>query len=211
MKLFIPSHILLCILLSHCPRPEISQFISRGKDIQGALFRRGLNHNSHLHLKLQADLTNIPRTPLENCKEISKGITKEEVEALACKQILSPLQQELMDWHHRLYHLLFSKLFRLMEKGHLLKNLLKCKGLLPLCVTCKFGAAHYPPWCWCGKHQTLFVGRNIFSPATVSPWTKLSQTNLGWSLRCQNSSLVTVFGDAQLSAIMWATLSTFTW
>jgi hypothetical protein len=64
-------------------------------------------HDTHLRLELQADLTNIPCTPLDYCKEISKGITNEEAEALAPPQILTPLQQKLMDWHHRLYHLLF--------------------------------------------------------------------------------------------------------
>ncbi len=48
-------------------------------------------HGAHLRLKLQADLTNIPCTPLYYCKEVGKGITKEEVEALACPQILTPV------------------------------------------------------------------------------------------------------------------------
>jgi hypothetical protein len=39
-------------------------------------------HVAHLCLKLQADLTNIPCTPLNYCKEVGKGITKEEAEAL---------------------------------------------------------------------------------------------------------------------------------
>jgi hypothetical protein len=68
-------------------------------------------HNTHLHLKLQADLTNIPCMPLNYCKEVGKGITKEEAEALACPQILTPVQQELMDWQHHLYHLSFLKIF----------------------------------------------------------------------------------------------------
>jgi len=34
----------------------------------------GLNvHDAHLCLKMQADLTNIPRTPLDYCKEVKKG------------------------------------------------------------------------------------------------------------------------------------------
>ena len=40
-------------------------------------------HEAHLRLKMQADLTNIPQTPLDYCKEVRKGITKEEAEALA--------------------------------------------------------------------------------------------------------------------------------
>jgi hypothetical protein len=60
-------------------------------------------HDAHLCLKMQADLSNIPRTPLDYCKEVGKGITKEEAENLACPRILMPIQQELMDWHHHLY------------------------------------------------------------------------------------------------------------
>jgi hypothetical protein len=74
-------------------------------------------HNAHLCLKMQANLGNIPRTPLEYCKEVGKGITKEDAENLAQTRILIPLQQELMDWHHCLYHLSFCKIFCLAEKG----------------------------------------------------------------------------------------------
>ena len=56
-----------------------------------------------------------------------------------------------MDWHHRLYHLSFPKIFRLAEKGHLPSRLLDCKGKLPLCITCQFGAAHQRPWRRRGK------------------------------------------------------------
>ncbi len=66
-------------------------------------------HNAHHCLKMQANLSNIPRTPLDYCKEVGKGITKEEAENLARPRILTPLQQELMDWHHCLYHLFFSQ------------------------------------------------------------------------------------------------------
>jgi hypothetical protein len=54
-------------------------------------------HNAHHWLKLQANLSNIPRTPLDYCKEIGQGITKEEAEILVRPRILMPMQQELMD------------------------------------------------------------------------------------------------------------------
>ena len=44
-------------------------------------------HDAHLCLKLQADLSNIPKTPLDYCKEVGKGISKEEAEALARPRI----------------------------------------------------------------------------------------------------------------------------
>jgi hypothetical protein len=62
-----------------------------------------------------------------------------------------PIQQELMDWHHCLYHLSFPKIFCLAEKGYLPKNLLKCKGALPLCIACQFGTAHRCLWRMRGK------------------------------------------------------------
>jgi len=34
-------------------------------------------HDTHLCLKLQADLFNIPKTPLDYCKEVGQGISKE--------------------------------------------------------------------------------------------------------------------------------------
>ncbi len=40
-------------------------------------------HDFHLCLKHQPDLSNIPSTPLEYCKEVRCGITKEEAEQLA--------------------------------------------------------------------------------------------------------------------------------
>jgi len=105
-------------------------------------------HDAHICLKMQANLTYIPQTPLDYCKEVGKKISMEEAEALAHPRILSPVQQELMDWHHRLYHLSFPKIFCLAEKRYLPKGLLKCKGSLPLCVACQFGTAHQHPCLW---------------------------------------------------------------
>ena len=73
-------------------------------------------HDAHLRLKMQADLTKIPQTPLDYCKEVGQGISKEEAEALARPRLLTPMQQELMDWHHCLYHLSFPKIFVLQRK-----------------------------------------------------------------------------------------------
>jgi hypothetical protein len=67
--------------------------------------------DAHLWLKLQADLSNILQMPLDYCKEVGHGITKEEAEILARPRILTPTQQELINWHHRLYHLSFPKVF----------------------------------------------------------------------------------------------------
>jgi predicted heme/steroid binding protein len=37
-------------------------------------------HDAHLRLKMQVDLSNIPKTLLDYCKEVGEGITKEEAE-----------------------------------------------------------------------------------------------------------------------------------
>ncbi len=56
-----------------------------------------------------------------------------------------------MDWHPCLYHLSFPKKIRLTEKGCLTKGLLKCKGLLPLCIVCKFRTTCHHLWHWHNK------------------------------------------------------------
>ena len=74
-----------------------------------------------------------------------------------------------MDWHHRLYHLSFPKIFCLAEKGFLLKGLLKCKGSLPLCVACQFRTAHQRPWHTKGK-----ASGSIRRPERVLPGNGVS-------------------------------------
>ena len=130
-------------------------------------------HDAHLCLKLQADLSNIPKTPLDYCKEAGKGISKEEAEALARPRILTPIQQDLMDWHHRLYHLSFPKIFRLAEKGHLPSRLLDCKGKLPLCIACHFGTVHRRPW-----HRRGKASGSICHPEHISPGDGVSMDQI---------------------------------
>ena len=122
-------------------------------------------HDAYLRLKLQANLSNIPKTPYNYCKEVGTGISKDDAKALARPRILTPLQQELMDWHHRLYHLLFPKIFQLAKQRHLPRRLLDCKDALPLCVACQFGAAHCALGGLKAKLQDPFVGVITSSPA----------------------------------------------
>jgi hypothetical protein len=69
-----------------------------------------------------------------------------------------------MDWHHRLYHLSFAKIFRLANYGLLPKRLLDCKGRLSLCVACQFGTVHQRPWRVKGK-----ASRSIRRPKHIQP------------------------------------------
>ena len=70
---------------------------------------------------------------------------------MARPEVLSPVQQELMSWHHILYHMPFRMIFRLAKLGILPKRLLECRAKPPLCVACQFGHAHRRPWRVKGK------------------------------------------------------------
>jgi hypothetical protein len=63
--------------------------------------------------------------PLNYCKEVGIGITQEQAQQLACPQALTPQQQELMSWHHCLYHLPFNRIPMLAKRGYLPKILIK--------------------------------------------------------------------------------------
>ncbi len=78
---------------------------------------------------------------LDYCKEVGIGITQEQAQQLACPQALTPQHQELMSWHHPLYHLPFNRILMLAKHGYLPKILLKLQDKLPLCVACQFGTA----------------------------------------------------------------------
>ena len=108
-------------------------------------------HDSNLQLLDQPDFSNIPKTPLEYRNEVGVGLSLEEAQTLARPRQLSPLQQELMSWHHRLYHLPFRRVLQLASLGFLPKRLLECRNKQPLCVSCQFGQAHRRPWRVKGK------------------------------------------------------------
>ena len=90
-------------------------------------------------------------TPLEYRNEVVTGLTLGEAQALARPRNLSPLQQEFMSWHHRLYHLPYRILFWLASLSFLPKRLLECRNKPPLCVAYQFGQAHRRPWQTKGK------------------------------------------------------------
>ncbi len=106
---------------------------------------------SHLSFINQIGFENIPQMPLDYCKEVGIGITQEQAQQLACPRALTPQQQELMSWHHCLYHLPFNRILMLAKCGYLPKILLKLQDKLPLCVACQFVTAHQCPWRTKGK------------------------------------------------------------
>ena len=112
---------------------------------------RSLVNKTHLSFIDQIGFDNLPSTPLDYCKEVGKGITQEQAQKLAYPRSLTPEQQELMSWHHRLYHLPFHKMLTLAKFGILPRRFIKLQDKLPLCVACQFGTAHRRPWRTKGK------------------------------------------------------------
>ena len=78
-------------------------------------------HDSNLQLLNQPDFANIPKTLLDYRNEVGTGLTLPEAQDLARPTSMYPVQQELMSWHHRLYHLLFRHIFGLASLGILPK------------------------------------------------------------------------------------------
>ena len=97
----------------------------------------------HLKAFEQPDLTNVPRTPLDYCQEI-KDISPEELKELVYPRQLSPVQQEFLSWHNRLFHMPFGQMYKLAKLGILPKRFMKCTNML--CISCQFGKAHRRPW-----------------------------------------------------------------
>ena len=100
---------------------------------------------SHVRFLEQPHFSNIPSTPLDYQNEVGIGISKEEAQELAYPRILLPSQQELLSWHHRLYHLPFARLFQLARWKILPRSILGSEANPPLCVACQFGQAHRRP------------------------------------------------------------------
>ncbi|KAL7526547.1 hypothetical protein ACHAXR_003319, partial [Thalassiosira sp. AJA248-18] len=125
---------------------------------------KAVTDDSHLRLMHQPDLSNIPSTPLDYCKEVGKSLSREELQELAYPRMLSPLQQELMSWHYRLYHLPFWRIFQYAERGYLPKSLLKCQFKPPICISCQFGQAHRRPWRTKGKKHGSIRRKNHKEP-----------------------------------------------
>ena len=103
-------------------------------------------HDNNLQLLEHHDIFNIPKTPLDYRNEVGTGSTLEEAQNLARPRPISPLQQELMSWHHRLYYIPFHNICMLASNGSLKNRLLECRNNLPLCVACQSVQAHHRPW-----------------------------------------------------------------
>ena len=101
----------------------------------------------------QTSLTDIPFDVESYCGEVGKGLSDEQIALMARPKTLTHLQQELMYWHEKLYHLPFQRLIALANKGILPLQLSKCRNDAPICISCQFGQAHKRPWRSKGKRS----------------------------------------------------------
>jgi hypothetical protein len=115
---------------------------------------------SNLCFLKQTNFSNIPSTLLHYHREVDVGLSKEEAQHLAYPRNISLAQQELLSWHHCLYHLSFGR-----QKWKILPHsILACNYKPPFCVTCQFGQAHCRPWCRKGKASGSICKLNKVRP-----------------------------------------------
>ncbi len=98
-----------------------------------------------LHDPLKPDIAWIPSTVPE-MRNSADHLEDTQLESLMNPVKLSPLQEEWLALHERLWHLPFSIMFRLAKAGFLNKKFLKLRNEAPPCVSCMFGQAHRRPW-----------------------------------------------------------------
>lgn len=96
-------------------------------------------------MQQQTDKTNIPFDVETYCREIGVGLTAEEVEMMARPKSLTPLQQEYMHLHEKLYHMPFHQMNRLAKSAALPKRFAKLRNDTPICVSCQFGTSPQAP------------------------------------------------------------------
>ncbi len=119
---------------------------------------------SHIQFLTQPDFSNIPSTPLDYCREVAVGLSKEETQQLAHPRTLSLFQQVLLSWHHCLHHLPFPPFFQLARWKILSNSILACEDKPPLCVACQFGQVHHRPWQRKGKAHGSLCKPNKVKP-----------------------------------------------
>jgi hypothetical protein len=133
---------------------------------------------------------------------VGKVISKEEAEALACPRILSPVQQELMDWNHRLYHLSFLKIFVSPKKGICRRVYLNARVRYPFALHVSLGQHIDILGACVVRPLGLSIGRSIYFRVTVYPSIRSCLPNQDSFPRCLAFLLVAAFGDVLHSVIM---------
>lgn len=109
-------------------------------------------------------------TPMSTASDETDGTDSSSAPSQACQHpenTLSPEQQEMLRWHHRLLHLPFQQIRDLAQKGFLPKFLSKVK-LFPPCAACIFGKSHKRPWRTSKKKGSIRKDNENFPGACVS-------------------------------------------
>ena len=87
----------------------------------------------------------IPQTSEEYCRD-AVHLNPLDLEHILMPITLSPLQEEMLSYHHCLHHEPFPKMITLAENGEIPKPVASLKGRCPICISCFFCKAHKCPW-----------------------------------------------------------------
>ena len=98
----------------------------------------------HLRAPENPDISWIPSSVPEYRSTVNL-LSQKDIEKLISPIHLSPLQQEFLSVHHKLFHLPYTTMLRLAKFGILPRRFLKLRNDLPPCVSCMFGQAHRKP------------------------------------------------------------------
>ena len=85
-------------------------------------------------------------TSLPEKKHAAADIPDEVLKEFSNPVKLTPLQEEFLVLHERLWHLPFSTMFRMVKLGLLPRKFKKLNNKAPPCVSCLLGQAHKRPW-----------------------------------------------------------------
>ena len=85
-------------------------------------------------------------TPIPEKKSSVADLPDETIKSIANPAKVSPLQEEFLALHERLWHLPFSVWFRLVKAGCVPKKFHKLNNKASPCVSCMLGHAHRKPW-----------------------------------------------------------------
>ena len=91
------------------------------------------------------DIGWIPTTIPEK-QAATSTLSEEEIASLSEPAKLTPLQEEFVALHERLWHLPYSTMFRLVKLGFLPAKFRKLGNKAPPCVSCLLSQAHRKPW-----------------------------------------------------------------
>ena len=118
----------------------------------------------HLRAPENPDIGWIP-TSVPEYKTAAHNLSDEDIEKIASPIHLSPLQQEFLSLHCRLFHLPYTVMLRMAKLGLLPRRFLKLRNDLPPCTSCLFGQSHRKPWRYKGSATGgVLRGFNITEP-----------------------------------------------